>query len=84
MTMPTLLIVDDNPSDVDLLRDVFTDLNLGVDFMVASDGQQAMAILEQIVAENRTRPSAILLDLNMPRISGHEVLAYIKETAGLM
>jgi CheY-like chemotaxis protein len=42
-----------------------------------------MAILEQIVAENRTRPSAILLDLNMPRISGHEVLAYIKETAGL-
>jgi chemotaxis family two-component system response regulator Rcp1 len=83
MAMPTLMIVDDNPSDVDLLREAFTEAGADASFLVARDGVEALALLAQVAATAVVRPSAILLDLNMPRVDGREVLSFIKGTPDL-
>lgn len=76
--MPIILIVDDNPADVELLRDAFADLRIPADFLVASDGDEALDLLARIRAAEAKPPTAILLDLNMPRVTGREVLAHVK------
>ncbi|MBA3697351.1 MAG: response regulator [Planctomycetes bacterium] len=81
--VPALLIVDDNPCDVELLRDAFTELAIGATFMVAADGVEAITLLKQVSLGTAERPAAILLDLNMPRVNGREVLSYIKATAAI-
>ena len=77
------MIVDDNPSDVDLVRDAFADLAIASEFLVAKDGVDAITLLQRVMANDGVRPSAILLDLNMPRVGGREVLSFIKSTAAL-
>ncbi|HYE05428.1 MAG TPA: response regulator [Planctomycetota bacterium] len=83
MTIPSLLIVDDNPADVDLLRDVFVELALAARISVAINGQDAIDLLGRVLAGEAERPDAIVLDLNMPRVSGRDVLAHIKGTPAL-
>ena len=80
MTTPvaTVLIVDDNPSDIDFVQEAFAELSLGSEFLVAKDGVEAIALLQRVIANEVARPSVILLDLNMPRVGGLEVLAFIK------
>ena len=78
-----LMIVDDNPSDVDFVRDAFAELAIPAEFMVAKDGVEAKTQLARVLSQHAVRPCAILLDLNMPRLGGLEVLAYVKRTAGL-
>lgn len=75
-----LLLVEDSPGDVRLTRDAFRAANMAVHMDVASDGVEAMAFLrhEQAYAA-APRPDLILLDLNMPRMDGREVLAQIKK-----
>ena len=75
-----LLLVEDSPGDVRLTQDAFRAANMAVHMDVATDGVEAMAFLrhEQAYAAAR-RPDLILLDLNMPRMDGREVLAQIKK-----
>ena len=75
-----VLLVEDSPGDVRLTREAFREAKLPVRLHVASDGIEAMAFLrhEGIYAE-APRPDFILLDLNLPRMDGREVLAIIKE-----
>jgi len=75
----TVLLVDDSPGDVRLTRDAFAEANPLVDLQVAYDGVEAMAYLNREGSLARApRPDLILLDLNMPRMDGREVLAQIK------
>jgi two-component system, chemotaxis family, response regulator Rcp1 len=80
----TVLLVEDSPGDVRLTREVFEEANPTVDLRVATDGVEAMAFLrrEGVNAE-APRPDLILLDLNLPRMDGREVLAQIKGDASL-
>jgi CheY-like chemotaxis protein len=67
-----------------LTREAFREVNMSINLQVASDGVVAMAILrrEGIHGGSR-RPALILLDLNLPKMDGREVLAQIKSDAGL-
>lgn len=79
-----VLLVEDNPGDVRLTMEILRDANSLVRLHVASDGMEAMAILlRQGLQENATRPALILLDLNLPKMDGREVLARIKQDASL-
>ena len=79
-----VLLVEDSPGDVRLMQEVFREANSLVRLHVASDGVEAMAFLRQW-GDNAgcPRPDMILLDLNLPKMDGREVLALIKEDHGL-
>ena len=79
-----VLLVEDSPGDVRLTRETFRDVNTSIHLHVATDGIEAMAFLRREGAHvNAPRPSIILLDLNLPKMDGREVLAHIKEDASL-
>jgi len=84
MTTPVLgvadvLLVEDDPGDVMLTRDSFDDCHLGLNLHVASDGEEALSFLHRAGEfAGVPRPALILLDLNLPRRGGLEVLAELK------
>jgi len=80
-----VLLVEDNPGDVRLTREAFRDAKVHLEMHVASDGVEAMEFLyrEGKFADS-PRPDLILLDLNLPRKDGRDVLAEIKGDTALM
>ena len=79
-----LLLVEDSPGDVRLTAEAFRYTNSSVNLHVAPDGDEAMAFLRQEGKHTAApRPDLILLDLNLPKMDGREVLALIKEDAAL-
>ena len=74
-----ILLVEDNEADVRLLREVLLATNKGARLHVVSDGRETMEFLRyQGPHLHAPRPSVILLDLNLPKMHGHEVLSLIK------
>jgi CheY-like chemotaxis protein len=79
-----ILLVEDNPGDVRLTREAFLDVDPSIRLHVACDGTEAMAFLGHQGPHRRApRPDLILLDLNMPKMDGREVLALIKSDENL-
>ena len=74
-----ILLVEDNPADVRLTREALKESEVRNNLVVVADGEQALAFLrrEGEYADAR-RPDLILLDLNLPRKDGREVLADVK------
>jgi chemotaxis family two-component system response regulator Rcp1 len=74
-----VLLVEDSPGDVRLTLEAFHETNPSIRLHVANDGVEAMAFLRQEQGkEDAPRPDLILLDLNMPKMDGRQVLARIK------
>jgi CheY-like chemotaxis protein len=74
-----ILLVEDNPGDVGLTRETLKDSKLLNHISVVDDGVKAMAFLRlEGKYAKATRPDLILLDLNLPRKDGRQVLAEIK------
>ena len=79
-----VLLVEDSPGDVRLTQEAFRDANAFINLHVAFDGVDAMEFLKrQGTYENAPRPDFILLDLNLPRMDGREVLEQIKNSVSL-
>jgi chemotaxis family two-component system response regulator Rcp1 len=79
-----VLLVEDSPGDVRLTREALKDAKVQINLHVASDGMEAMAFLEHEGTHTHApRPDLILLDLNLPKKDGREVLQEIKESATL-
>jgi two-component system, chemotaxis family, response regulator Rcp1 len=76
-----VLLVEDSPGDVLLTREAFKDAKVLINLYVALDGIEAMAFLKREGNHaNAPRPDLILLDLNLPKKDGREVLAELKES----
>ncbi len=79
-----VLLIEDSPGDVRLTQEAFRSANPTIHLHVASDGAEAMAFLKHQGAHSEApRPDLILLDLNLPKVDGREVLAQIKKDEGL-
>jgi two-component system, chemotaxis family, response regulator Rcp1 len=82
-----VLLVEDNPGDVDLIRDALEDVAPHLEITVVGDGAEALAYLSHgsgsVGDHVRPIPDLVLLDLNVPKISGHEVLSEIRKTLDL-
>ena len=74
-----VLLVEDSPGDVRLTREALAEANTTINLHVATDGVEAMQFLRREGGHGRApRPDLVLLDLNLPRMDGREVLAQVK------
>lgn len=78
-----ILLVEDNPADVRLTVEALKDAKVRNQLHVAHDGAEALALLRDLAPRKVPRPDLILLDLNLPRKDGREVLAEIKRDEAL-
>ena len=79
-----VLLVEDSPGDVRLTQEAFREADMSIHLHVAADGVEAMAFLRREGAHaDAPRPDLILLDLNLPKMDGREVLARIKADGSL-
>jgi CheY-like chemotaxis protein len=82
--IPVVLLVEDNPADMLLTREAFKGLYPDPQVYVAEDGEEALKFLcRDGKYSDAPRPDLVLLDLNLPRKSGEEVLKVIRERAEL-
>ena len=83
----TVLLVDDNPDDCEIVKEAWDEIPVGQELRFVSDGTELLDYLYRrglfSTRECAPRPSVILLDLNMPQMTGGEVLAEIKKDPSL-
>ncbi len=79
-----VLLVEDNPGDVGLMREAFKHVKTPMKLSIADDGEKAMGFLRRMGQnKNAPVPDLVLLDLKLPKKSGHEVLKEMKGDMGL-
>jgi chemotaxis family two-component system response regulator Rcp1 len=82
--MPEVLLADDNPSDVYLIREALREHGVDCTLRVASDGRDALGIISGEAPDANTESlSLIILDLNLPRHDGIEILQKLRESVTL-
>jgi len=82
--MSKILLIEDDPDDVDLIKRAISDSSLKVQLDVVDNGEDALKYLGNIGGEiNQPLPDIVLLDLNLPRVSGQEVLRSIRNNHNL-
>jgi CheY-like chemotaxis protein len=80
----TILIIEDNPGDVFLMKKSFESVPVSHHLHIATDGEQALEYLyDSANGGNSKRPDLILLDLNLPKVDGREILYRIKQHEAL-
>ncbi len=75
-----VLLIEDNPGDVRLLQEAFRELEANIRLSVAKDGAEGLTAIfaREKSSANLSPPDLVLLDLNIPKVNGHEVLSQIK------
>lgn len=73
-----IFIAEDNYADAVLLREALREAGVDADFDVVEDGERAIQQLRALRQQGRDLPDLIVLDLNLPRVRGHEILDWIK------
>jgi two-component system, chemotaxis family, response regulator Rcp1 len=77
--VPCIFLAEDNPGDVDLLRVALEEHSVDCELLVAADGEKALRFLEDIGAGTLGCPALAILDLNLPKKTGREVLQRMRE-----
>ncbi len=82
--MPEILLAEDNPADVYLIREALREHHVDCSIRVASDGQQVLKILDAAHSSApESLPALIILDLNLPRHDGIEILQRLQQSGDL-
>ncbi len=82
MNKKTILLVEDNPDDIELTQRAFKKQNILNDMVVVTDGEEALNYLlckGQYSGQELTPPAVVLLDLNLPKVNGMEVLKEMRK-----
>jgi CheY-like chemotaxis protein len=77
---PVILLVEDNPADAGLVREALEEHGVECDLILMSDGETAIEFVEYLDAGVVGCPELVILDLNLPRRTGQEVLAQIRSS----
>lgn len=84
LTNSNILLIEDTPSYQDLMLIAFEENNFPYELHIVSDGEAALQFLHKEKSYSTApRPDLILLDLNLPKMSGHDLLKIIKQEANL-
>lgn len=75
------MLVEDNPADALLVEEALNEHHVKADLLVLGDGEQAIQFVEQFDMVGKPRPRLVILDLNLPKRSGKEVLRCIRDIA---
>lgn len=79
-----ILLVEDNPADIELTKEALKESKLTIDLTVVEDGAMALDYLSRKDKYSKsTRPDLVLLDLNLPKVDGREVLSWVKQDEDL-
>src|ERR1051326_1375688 len=82
--MPEILLAEDNPADVYLIREALREHSVDCTMRVIADGREVLQILSgEQLQEQESQLGLIILDLNLPRHDGLEILQRLRETASL-
>jgi len=77
----SIFLAEDNRADVVLVREALREHGLDVDLVVKQDGEQMLGLIERVEAKELPCPDMILLDLNIPRRNGLQLLQRLRESA---
>jgi chemotaxis family two-component system response regulator Rcp1 len=76
---PYILVVEDNPADLRLIREALADAGIAADIQVAEDGEKALHFLEAAESDESTPcPTLVILDINLPRKKGGDILRHMR------
>lgn len=73
-----IMLVEDNLSDIELVKTAFEEVGIVAHYTIFRDGDEAIQGIRQLITTG-TLPELVLLDLNLPRTSGHEVLGVLRQ-----
>jgi CheY-like chemotaxis protein len=76
--LPIVLVIDDNPADLDLITIAFEESGIAAEVRTELDGERALARLAAAAGDPDQRPQLVLIDLNMPKVHGHELVRFIR------
>lgn len=78
---PFVLIVEDNPADINLIEEAFAEADLDCDLSILRSGEQAIELIDSLDSGSSSWcPDLVLLDLNLPKVSGEMVLARVRSS----
>ncbi|MFL6451223.1 MAG: response regulator [Bryobacteraceae bacterium] len=75
---PSIFLAEDNPADVELLRMALEEHDISCELFVTGDGEKAVSFIREIDSGVMACPRLAIIDLNLPKRSGREVLRYIR------
>jgi CheY-like chemotaxis protein len=78
LDIPTILHIDDNDADLEFTQEAWHEYGPQASFIVDRDGEAGIKRIRAIIASFEQVPDLILLDLSLPKISGHEILKFIR------
>jgi CheY-like chemotaxis protein len=78
-----ILVIEDNPADVSLIKRSLCEHDVDLEVVVLRDGELAVRLLPDLERGVQRLPALILLDLNLPKVSGLEVLSRVRSTPAL-
>ena len=81
--LPAIFLAEDNPGDVELLRYALKEHRVACELLVAEDGENEHNFIKQIIIGSLVYPSLVILDLNLPKRNGWEVLSRIRTRPAL-
>ena len=83
LRIPTILQIEDNLADIEFTQEACSEYGCVATFSIARDGAAAIEVLAALAAGGQPLPDLVLLDLNLPKRSGHEVLAFLRAQPAL-